>query len=129
MNPCDIPSGRAALRRHREDVEKALLIAGSTHEFDDVLAEMLASPGLQVWDCFGRAVAVTVIHNYPRIREMNIWIAAGEMDAIHQAEPFVAEHARMQGCSRMVTRGRPGWVRANRAAGWTPIAVEIVRPL
>lgn len=100
--------------------------AGGTHSFDDLLLEV-NHPHVHVWDCGGEAVAVTNLLIYPQLREMRIWIAAGSMKAIHATEPHVEAYALSLQCSRLVTTGRPGWVRANAKNGWRPIGVEIIK--
>lgn len=128
MVPCLPDQAMIPLERHRLQIEQALLEAGATHIFDDLFWE-IQDPSIKVWDCDGRAVAVTVFRKFPRVLELSIWLAAGNMQAIHETEPFVVEYAKMMGCSRLVTSGRPGWARANKANGWQTIAIELVRSI
>lgn len=107
-----------------ELIAAALRHAGGSHDVHDVLA-MVEAGRLQLWEG-AQSLIVTEIVDYPRLRELQFFLAAGNMDEIKTLYPIVLQWGREQQCHRAVFVGRRGWERSflTREAGWhSPMAV------
>jgi len=94
----------------------ALEHAGGTHGLDDVEAAVRA--GLMQFWATGRAVVVTELHRYPRLKACRVFAAAGDLDEIWRIEARILAWARREGCSRMEGCGRMGWKKTAERHGY-----------
>ena len=75
--------------KKRELIESALEYADHSHSVDDVL-EDIKNKKAQFWP-LPNSVIVTEIVSYPAGRSVRFWLAAGNMDELLEAEPFIAK--------------------------------------
>lgn len=112
----DTPSlSPLCIMEHLSGIEEALAGAG-THTILD-LAQELEDGDAQLWMRPG-ALIVSRIHDYPRGREIFIWVATGELQACLDLSEDVLDWGRAQGATRAAFSGRRGWVRALQGTGW-----------
>lgn len=94
-------------------LSKAIARYGPTHEREHVLVRCLRGEA-QLWTC-DRAALVTFIETHDAgLKELTIWLAAGEMDGVRALEKQVVEWGRAQGCHRVAAVARKGFERAFR---------------
>ena len=116
-------------QRQRDLLASALVYTGGTHTVEDVLAAA-ASGQMQMW--VGEdSIVVTEILTYPRLKELNVFLAAGHLDEIRRLNPIILEWGRMHGCQRATAVGRRGWERTfvTKEAGWTAPMTVYARTL
>jgi len=111
-------------------IARALAYANGTAEPADVLQRVVEG---QAWlwlvlEAGGptRGVAVSEVLTFPRAREANIWLIAGEgmpgwLGALGDA---LEQWARSLGCVAIRGRGRKGWLPFMQQHGYAQIAVE-----
>lgn len=102
------------LVRCRGWIEASLACADGTHTFDDVAAGVL-SGRFMLWPR-ERCCAVLEVLEYPRSRELNVFLAGGELEQIQASQEELFEIARNCGAQAVTMTGRRGWVRA--LPGW-----------
>lgn len=107
------------------DLDRALAYAGGTHTLGDVLRQILAGTA-QLWEAED-AVIVTEVHDYPRMRVVHFWLAAGRLDAVVDLSHRVLNWAKGAGCARATLAGRKGWERVLAADGWEPMLIVMGR--
>lgn len=88
---------------------------------DDILASIEAKD-MQLWvlsDSGLKCTVVTEIITYPRAKECNIFLVAGEIPGGWD-EPLekMAQWAKEQGCTHVSTSGRPGVARKFKDLGY-----------
>jgi hypothetical protein len=92
-------------------LRRALISAGGTHDWQDVL-QRIATGQAQYWETpDGRGALVTEVLRFPNLSVVNYWLAAGELHACHSLVPTIESWARAQGCTRGIGMGRPGFAR------------------
>lgn len=93
----------------RPFIEGALRRGTGTHTFDDIALGVLAGR----YQLFTRpgAAAVTEVIEYPRRRELNMFLVGGDLRVILDAEPDFVRHAREIGADAITLTGRRGWAR------------------
>lgn len=107
-------------------MERALLHAGGTHTIPDVLDQLRAGQA-QCWQ-HGEGIAITELRQHPRLREVNVWLVAGDLADCRALEPRIVEFARQMGARRIVGQGRDGWERvACRHMGFHKAGVVLER--
>jgi hypothetical protein len=103
------------IRQHCE----AALTYNPTHDWDDVLALLLADK-CQLWT--GReSVMVTEIVEYPKLRACRIFLAGGKLEELIEMADALADEASSIGVDRLEVNGRPGWARMGDKLGWQPL--------
>ena len=117
----------ADFARCRSYLQDALDLAGGTHTMEDIVAGIQLGhfhfwPGRQ-------SAAITEVHQFPRARFLNIFLAGGELHELLEMEPFFASWGAHLGCYRVTLTGRPGWERALKSKGWQRVAVVLFRPI
>jgi hypothetical protein len=111
-----------------EKLRKALLHAGATHSFGDVMCAMQRGTA-QGWGT-SEAALVTEVISYPQRRVGRIWLAAGSLaEVIDLAEGPVSDFAREEGCDAAEILGREGWARILEPRGWRKVAVLLRKEL
>lgn len=116
------------LERCAQWIEAALEYSGGTHTLQDV-GDMIASGAAHLWPG-KRSAGVTEIVNTPGMRNMHIWLAAGEMEELKEMHRCVELWARAAGCKRVTLSGRKGWERSflkdrGYSPRWVTMAKEI----
>jgi hypothetical protein len=102
----------------RAFIDAALVRTGGRFLAGDVL-DLLLNGKVRLWVSWNDeekqvdAAIVTEIIQYPRLRELRIWLVGGRnMKAwFADAEALIAEFARDKGCAMMASGGRHGWLR------------------
>lgn len=103
-------------RQLRRVIEKA----DSGQSTDDVLS-CLQRGTMQLWrSADGTGVALTELQDYPRYRQLLIYMVAGENLSAWMAEGHAAleEFARANACTRIEFIGRPGWEKVLQGFGY-----------
>jgi len=91
-------------------LESGLRRAGGTHRLFPDIMELLETGAAQMFQ--GDAgVVVTEVIQHPRLRELNVWLAAGQLEDCVRLQPQIEAFARMNDCDRIIGRGRRGWER------------------
>lgn len=108
-------------------LSEALRHGGDLHSRDSLLA-MLISGRAHLWP-LQRSAGVTIGHEYPHARVMQIWLVGGELDELLAHEPVVAEWAKGNGFTHLEMNGRFGWRRALRKLRWDREALTMTRRL
>lgn len=110
---------------YRRYIDDALQYAGGTHTYDDVVVACLKGD-LQPW--FGpHSIIITEVIVSPRLRLLNYFIAAGNLQELEVMYAPVEEWGRQQGCTVATFTGRPGWQRSflTQRLGWKPSGLVV----
>jgi hypothetical protein len=91
----------------REALLPSIERLGGTYTETDVVAALMAGQ-MGLWIYRGSAL-VTNLNIYPRLKELNIFIAGGHMEDVMAFVPSLEAHAREIGCQRFKQDGRWGW--------------------
>ncbi|MBP2311880.1 hypothetical protein [Azospirillum soli] len=95
---------------------KALEHGGGTHTVDDVW-EAIEAGRMQLWRG-QRSVMVTEVVQYPRLKAVRVFAAAGDMAEVLEMEEVAAAWGKQMGCQRIEGFGRPGWRRVMKGRGY-----------
>jgi hypothetical protein len=114
-------------------IEQALEHAHGTHRLEDVMKGVLDGR-LQLW-VGKKSAAVTEVLSFPRLRALNVFLAAGEMSELSACLAGMEAWARGCGCERIMFSGRldpadrrrSAWERWH--AGWTPSWITLFKEL
>ena len=110
------------IEEYRAQIERALVYSGGTHDFEDIV-ELVESGEAQFWPGEDSAV-VTQVVEYPRAKQLHVWVAAGNLAGLEAMVPEIEAWAKEQGCTGATMIGRPGWERTFLARmGWKRTAV------
>jgi len=101
----------------------------------DILCSLLAGT-TQLWISWNpdekvvEAATITEIINYPRAKELRIWLVSGRnMRAwVFEMRDLLEEFARAHGCAAMTGAMREGWLRIG-GAGWKKTGVTIEKDI
>jgi hypothetical protein len=116
-----------AWQRCRGYIEDALEYAGGTHLIEDV--EDAIERG-EAWFWPGQNSAlVTEFLEFPRLKACSYWLAGGDLAELLAMTPEIEHWAKQHGCGRIIECGRPGWVRALKAHGYSPIYTVLGKAL
>lgn len=116
------------LIRCRQWVEAALEYSGGTHSFEDIAAGVL-SGRFQLWPA-AKSVVVTEIVVYPKLKDLHIFLAGGDLEELKGMQPSVEAWGAQLGCSRVTLTGRKGWVRVfTENADYEPVWVRGIRSI
>jgi len=105
--------GSSELQRR---LERALAIAGNTHTLADI-KDALDRREMQAW-VKGDSFAITSVHQAPRKKILNVFLAVGELEDVLSLEPQIEDFARSEGCDFIEAIARPGWRRSAARRGW-----------
>ncbi|HWA63622.1 MAG TPA: hypothetical protein VG939_19755 [Caulobacteraceae bacterium] len=98
-----------------------------SHSLEDVRA-LVEAPGAMVCLWPGeRSAAVTELITHPRLRELHVWLAGGDLEELRRGLPSIEAFAAALGCQRVSLFGRPGWTRA--LDGYAPQFVAMAKML
>lgn len=110
-------------------VADAIPALGGTHELPDIIRELLAGR-LTLWagqECF----ILTEINEYPQMRELNVFLAGGNLKEIASFDGKMTEYARYRGCRRITTTARKGFMKKDvwTGKGWKMPSVILQKEL
>jgi hypothetical protein len=108
-------------------MQKALRLAGDTHTMGDVVQALEAGLMQAFWS--ENAVVITQLVVHPRKKELNVFLACGDLEEVMALQPQVADFGRKHGCSFMVMSGRTGWQKVLPSYGWSRVGVTHALPL
>jgi hypothetical protein len=113
----------------RPRIEEALRLGGGTHTFGD-LAQRVANRRAQWWQSQDeRGVIITELLDFPRLRAVNYWIAAGDLEACASLVPQIEAWAIGEGCVRAIGQGRAGFARWARSLGAVTVGTAFAKEL
>jgi len=97
-------------KKRRHLIQDALEYADNSHTPEDVWSA-IEKKRAQLWP-LPNSVIVTEIVSYPAGRSVRLWLAAGDMDELLEAEPFIAKWGKEHyGCKKVEIIGRKGWIK------------------
>lgn len=99
-----------AFAQMENELKSALKYSGNTHSIEDVFVGV-AQGKYQFWRK-GKSVGITEVVDYPRTRQLNIFLAAGNMADMQTTLPEIEEYARQQKCKSITLLGRKGWAKS-----------------
>lgn len=91
-------------------IESALVYAGGTYTYDDVVREVEAGQA-QFWPGPASCI-VTQLDEQPGRTILQFFLAAGNAAELQVMEREVAQWGREQGCTLARMAGRKGWLRS-----------------
>jgi hypothetical protein len=102
----------------RERLQKALDFGGGDHSVDELVTETMMGR----MQCFHSddAVVFTQIEKRGKGKVMNVYLAAGVLEAVLALQDEFMEFARQEGCVSVLCHGRMGWAKALPENGWKP---------
>jgi hypothetical protein len=106
---------------------KALRLGGDTHTVQDVVDAIEKGEMQGFWT--KNAMVVTQIVSHPRKKELNVFLAFGDLDGVMSLQDQIADFGRKHGCSFMVMSGRSGWQKVLPNYGWSRVGVTHALPL
>lgn len=92
-------------------LEAALAHAGDTHRKEHILARILDGRA-QLWTEPGAACVTSIERSDTGLREVNGWLAGGDLDGVRRIVARAEQWGREIGCQRALITGRRGWLRA-----------------
>lgn len=114
----------------RQMIEEALAYSEGTHNFDDIVAGVLTNEFILL--DFDESVIVAQVLNYPRKRQLHMFLGGGKMNDFIAMLPRLNDLASRLGCDSLSMTGRPGWKPVVLAHGWqvSPVmhATRVVTP-
>lgn len=96
-----------AMLPYRKMLQSALDLSGGTHTFEDV-AEAVSTGDMQFWPAAGSAL-VTQIVEYPQVRAVHVFLAAGNLLEIKNFDSSLVEFAKRLSAEFITLSGRKGW--------------------
>lgn len=112
------------LERCRPWIEAALEYSNGHHEFEDIV-DGIVKGNLQLWPGPDGCM-VTELIQYPRKKMLNIFLAGGTLEQMHDMANDMRAWAKAQGCDGAMLSGRRGWVREMRKHGWKELWTTVV---
>jgi hypothetical protein len=108
--------------------QKALDLGGNTHTVSDVI-DGINRGRFQFWGD-DECCVVTEIIQYPQKRELNLFLAAGDLALLLEKYlPQVKEFARQNGCHALVSVSRKGFLKRFPKYGFKPKFVTFELPI
>jgi len=98
---------------------EALEHAGGTHTIEDVLDQIRRGTA-QIWTNEDACI-VSEVHDYPRKRVLNFWLATGALPAVIALSREVLAWGKRNGCESATLTGRRGWEKVLATEGWSPM--------
>jgi len=100
-----------------------------THDFTDII-QLIMSGALTLWVSPGSFVLTEVVE-YPRLKELNMFLAGGNLDELCEFDEPITEYAKAMGCARIEAHARKGFSRRRemRAIGFHSRQVLIHKEL
>ena len=105
-----IPDWIKEFQRCEQWIEDALEYSHGMFTIQDVFEDVMHG-NAQFWPGEKSAI-ITQIVDYPRKKAIHCFLAGGDINEIQEAEKYIAEWAKGQGCTAATLAGRPGWTRS-----------------
>lgn len=105
------------LKKFRLDIEDALCYSYDSHSFNDVV-EMLLSGEAHMHE-LPNSVIIAEVQQTPNHKVYNIFIAAGNLHEVLEAQNMLIEISKELGCKFMSFSGRLGWAKVLKNKGWS----------
>lgn len=113
------------LPHYRTLIESALVYAGGTFTYEDVVREV-ESGEAQFWPGPNSCI-VTQIDEQPSRKILHFFIVAGNKAELMAMEPLVCEWGRENGCTMARGMGRKGWKKSwLMDLGWVDTELVVV---
>lgn len=113
---CTVDAVRT-LTDSRDLIEAALVYAGGTHTYDDVITSVEKGEA-QFWPG-PRSCVITEVEDHPSRRILVMFLAAGSQVELMAMEPGIIAWGKEQGCTQTRLVGRKGWGKSFLAeTGW-----------
>jgi len=97
-------------------LQRALDMDGNRHTIATV-ADQIERGVARLW-VNGESVVVTQVIDYPNLRALNFWLAAGTLPEVRAMLPEIYEYGRREGCTQAESTCRKGWARVMEDDGW-----------
>lgn len=122
LSPLDVLQERIdLLKKFQHKIELSLEKGGGTHTFDFVCEQVITGQMLTLHS--DHSIMVLEVMHFPLKKVLNVFIAAGEGDAVLDMHNDLIRLARKHGCSTVSTIGRKGWRGRLDKLGWqNPLA-------
>ncbi len=104
---------RAEFERCWPWLAAAIEKGGSTHSKEQIWS-LIEAGGAQFHPLPHGAIVTCILNHPTGIKELNYWLAGGELNELIKGEALITELARSIGCHRVSISGRPGWKRKFR---------------
>lgn len=115
------------LERHRTRINEALAYGDDAYSFDDIAEGVLS--GRFYLHSLPNSLIILEIIQYPRMKALHGFLAAGDLEEILAAVPELEKAATQLGCSHASVAGRPGWKKVYENLGWSQAAVVMSKRL
>lgn len=112
---------------YRELLESALERSGGTHTYEDVLDAIILGD-MFFWPA-QKSCMVTEIVQYPRLRALHVFLAAGDLNEIRGMESSLISFAKSIKCSALSMSGRKGWTKALKEMDWNEAHTTLVKQI
>lgn len=112
---------------YRELLGMALARAGGTHTYEDVL-QSISVGDMFFWPA-SKSCLVTEIVQYPRLRALHVFLAAGDLVEIKDMEASLISFAKSLKCSALSMSGRKGWTKALQEMNWEEAHTTLVKQI
>lgn len=117
----------------KHELERALSSQYNRIDIDDV-RDMIERKEAQLWalhDGVTKAVMVTEIIEYKKLKAVKIWLVTGtELDTwLDTLIETVGQWAKAQGCTVMEFTGRKGWEKVLNKKGFNDSKISMTKPL
>jgi hypothetical protein len=120
----------------KEEMERAMPMIldalpqlGGTHDFTDII-QLIMNGSLTLWVAPWSFV-LTEIVEYPRLKELNLFLAGGNLEELCAFDEVITDYAKAMGCARIEAHARKGFSRKRemRAIGFYSRQVLIHKDL
>jgi hypothetical protein len=122
-----LQAGKLTEQQLRQRLQRALDIAGNTHDVSDVV-DAIKAGRMQAFSG-PDAFVVTETVSAPRKRYLNVFLAVGDLDEVMFLQPQLEAFGKEHGCEFIIMHGRKGWSRVLPNFGWQEAGVTYALPL
>jgi hypothetical protein len=99
-----------AMLPYRKMLQEALSYSGNSHTFQDVV-DLVEKNVMQFWP-MERSCLVTELVNYPKFKNLHIFLAGGDLEEIKSIDSTLELVCREVGAKYISLSGRRGWIKA-----------------
>lgn len=127
MSEAVIHTAEDVVGPYRDLLEMALHRSGGTHTYEDVL-QSISVGDMFFWPA-SKSCLVTEIVQYPRLRALHVFLAAGDLVEIKDMESSLISFAKSLKCSALSMSGRKGWTKALKEMNWEEAHTTLVKQI
>lgn len=103
---------------------------GDGRHGEDELIQGLLAHDYMLWTSANSAIVFQIVVTEASARkDLIVFMAGGDLQEIHEAEPALCDFARGIGCTHIQTVGRKGWERALVQQGYQFASVTLIKQL